>query len=225
MSAVLALLLAALLGPAPGYVLPADRVVKQLKEKRAKQVPLRVEAELSGVTLAWPTEVVFELHPEYGFRISDDQGGRWLIRRGVVVAGTGEPPPVWIPELEVLSVRALDDLHAWFRRAQVDLARNDLVRCGDLDCFVLGGSNGRSRVWIDKDAFDVQRWTPGSGRTVGFLSYTNWDGLRFPGIIELRDRKGVFATLVIHAVRAAKRLKPADFSPQWVESAPASPEN
>ena len=223
MSAVLALLLASVLAPAPGYVLPADRVVKQLEEKRTKQLPLRIEAELSGVTLAWPTEVVFELHPEFGFRISDDQGGRWLIRRGVIVAGTREPPP-WIPELEILSVQAADDLYAWFRRSEVDLSRNELARCGDLDCFVLGGRSGRSQLWIDKDAFDVQRWTSDSGRSVGFLSYTNWDGLRFPGIIELSDRKGVFATLVIHAVRSAKRLKPGDFSPKWVDSAPASPE-
>jgi hypothetical protein len=225
MSPALGLLLASLISPVLGYVLPADRVVAELEEKRAKQVPLRIEAELSGVTLAWPTEVVFEIHPEYGFRVSDDQGGRWLIRRGVVVAGTREPAPPWIPELEILSLQASDDLRAWFRRAQVDLGRNELVRCGDLDCFVLGGKSGRSQVWIDKDSFDVERWTSGSGRTVGFLSYTSWDGLRFPGIIELRDRKGVFATLVIHAVRSANRLKPGDFSPAWVESAPASPED
>ena len=222
MKAATSLLLAAWLMPGLGYVLPAERVVRQLEQLRQKQVPLRIEAELSGVSGGWPSEVVFELHPEHGYRISDDQGGRWLIRGGNVVAGTSQPAPVWIPELELLILKLEEELLAWFRRAQVDLRRNELARCGELDCFVLGGEGGRSQVWIDKDSFEILRWTGNSGRSVEFLSYADWSGQRFPAIVELRDRHGAFATLAVHAVKRASRLGAGDFSPDWVESAPAN---
>ena len=50
MKAATSLLLAAWLMPGLGYVLPAERVVRQLEQLRQKQVPLRIEAELSGVS-------------------------------------------------------------------------------------------------------------------------------------------------------------------------------
>jgi hypothetical protein len=221
--ALVPLLLAAWLLPGLAYVLPAERVLRQIEKQRSKQPPLRIEAELSGASLRWPSEVVFELHPEHGYRVSDDQGGRWLIRGGRVLAGTEEPTPAWIPELELLVLRAADDLRRWFRRAEVDLERNELARCGELDCFVLGGADARSQVWIDKESFDVLRWTS-SSRSVEFLSYSDWDGQRFPAIVELRDRRDVFATLVVHAVSRAGRLDEGDFTQTWVHAAPASPQ-
>ncbi len=222
MTSVLALGLAAWLALPPAYVLPGERVVYVLERQRTKQAALRIEAELSGVSRDWPAEVVFELHPEHGYRVSDDGGRRWLIRNGQVLAGTTDPPPPWIPELEVLVLKLEDDLRAWFRRAQIDLGRNELAHCGDDDCFVLGGTGGRSQVWIHKDSFEILRWRSNSGRTIKFLSYADWDGLRFPAIVELQDRRGAFATLVVHSVSRAGSLAAEDFSPSWVKSAPAS---
>ena len=58
------------------YVLPGARVVEQVVKVRAKQAPLRIDANLSGIGQDWPERVTIELHPEFGTRIQDARGGR-----------------------------------------------------------------------------------------------------------------------------------------------------
>jgi hypothetical protein len=209
-------LLIALLALPPAYVVPAERILTVLQEQRQKQTPLRIEAELSGLRDDWPQEVVFELHPEFGSRVQDDLGGRWLFSKGRLRAGSSDPAPSWVPELEVLVLKDRDALRTWFTRARVDLERNELARCGETDCFVLGGRDGRSQLWLEKNQFDVQRWVTSGGVEIHYRSYADWDGLRFPGVIELHDRNGIFATLAIHSVSVVPHLREGDFSQSWV---------
>lgn len=217
-------LAAALVALPLGYVLPGDRMLAELERQREERPPLRIEAELAGRTRGWPEAVVIELHPELGFRVSDDAGRRWLVRRGSVVAGSDDSAPAWIPDLEILVLRVGDELRDWCRRAEVNLNVNELGRCGELDCFVLGGREGRSQLWLEKDRFDVIRWVS-RGRSIEFLDYTDWDGQRFPSSIELRDRKGAYAILSVRGVVARPGLSADDFQPAWVRSAvPATTE-
>jgi hypothetical protein len=210
-------LLAALVGFPLAYVLPASRLMPLLEAGWKNRQPLRIEAELSGVVEEWPSEIRLALHPTLGYRIEDDRGGRWVIRGGRVLAGTTSPPPPWIPELEILALNTPSGLRDWLARAGVDVGTNDLGRCGEGDCYVLGGRRGGSQVWIDKDSLEIVRWASSLGRRVEYLRYTHWDGQRFPAIVELRDdRDEPFATLVVHDVRPADDLVEADFSASWV---------
>ena len=216
---LLALALLGLIALPPAYVPPGERMLLAFHEQRERQQPLRIEAELSGTEHDWPTEVVFELHPALGYRVSDDQGGRWLIRAGGVVAGTQLPAPAWIPELELLVLNDEADLRAWFERAEVDLAVNELARQGEIDCFVIGGREGRSQVWVDKDRLEILRWVTSYGRSVEYHAWEKWDWGRFPSVVELREDDEPFALLAVHAVTRARRLKERDFTPRWVRSA------
>lgn len=221
MIGAVALALAALLAlPALplAYVLAGTRVPLALAQQRSKQRAVRVEAELTGAGDEWPSDVVFELHPEHGYRVSDDQGGRWLIRGGAVLGATQRPVPAWIPDLEILVLNQEEAIRAWFQRAEIDLETNELVRLEEYECFVLGGRGARAQVWIDKDHLEILRWRSRSGRSTEYRSYSGWDGGRFPAVIELADRERPFATLAVHAVTRVK-LRERDFQPSW-----ASPE-
>ncbi len=211
--------LAALIALPLGYVLPGDRVLDQVERRRESAQPLRVEAELSGVRPDWPGTVVFELHPRFGLRVSAERGDRWVFRKGRLLAGPDDRVPAWVPDLEILVARGEDELRRWLDRDDVDLTVNELGRCGESDCFVLGGRRGRGQVWVDKDSFEIVRWVSPWGRTTAFATYTDWDGLRFPETIELQDRKGVFATLVIVGVTRARDLRESGFSREWVDAA------
>ena len=212
---VLAGALSAWIGLPPAYILPGERVVEVLSEKRQRQTALRIEAELSGYGEGWPAEVRFELHPVLGNRVSDEHGHRWLIRDGRIVAGPDGLAPRWIPELEILSLQSPEGLLAWIERAGIDLEVNQLARCGEQDCFVLGGTTGRAQLWLEKERFEVMRWVSARGSTIDFDRYASWDGQRFPAIVELGDRNGPFATLVVHQVEGAPELGPRDYDVQW----------
>ena len=162
-----------------------------LAQERAKQRAVRVEAELTGAGDEWPSEVVFELHPEHGYRVSDDQGGRWLIRGGALLGATQRPAPTWIPDLEILVLNQEEAIAAWFERAEIDLSTNELVRLEDFNCFVLGGQGARSQGWIEKEQMEILRWRARSGRSTEYRSYSAWEGGRFPAVIELADKVGV----------------------------------
>ncbi len=220
MIVALALALAGLLalpGLPPAYVLPGTRVPMALAQQRVKQRAVRVEAELTGAGDEWPSEVVFELHPEHGYRVSDDQGGRWLIRDGAVLGATQRPVPVWIPDLEILVLNQEEAIQAWFVRAGIDLGTNELVRLEQRDCFLLGGQGARAQVWIDKDQMEILRWRSRGGRSTEYRSYSGWDGGRFPAVIELADRERPFATLAVHAVTRVK-LRERDFKASWASA-------
>lgn len=206
-----------------GYVLPGERVLLQLTLLRDKQPPLRVEARLVEGDSDWPEQVRFDLHPEFGLRVSDEQGGRWLVEGGRVVAASNKRAPEWIPALEVLVLRLDEALRAWLRWARVDLEVNQLARCGESDCFVIGGRQASRQLWIDKDRFEVQRWVAGGESGIEFEGWTDWgESLRFPTRIRIVDRGETFADFEIIRVVSAPNLSKADFKPAWAKEAPAN---
>jgi hypothetical protein len=209
-------ILAALVALPLGYVLPGERVLLELSNRRLKSTPLRVETELLGGADHWPRRVMFELHPDLGFRVSEPGGGRWLVRGGRVVASSAPTPP-WIPALEILVLRQEEDLQAWMRWAGVPYDVNQLGRCGEMDCFVIGGRDGHRQLWIDKDRFEVLRWVAGPESAIEFSHYRNWEEIRFPSEIRIVDRDSEFAVFLLEQVSTAPELGAADFTPVWVD--------
>ncbi len=207
-SATLALLLSVL-----GYVLPLERVVAELSRARQDALPLRLEASLSGIVAAWPERVTLELHPDFGLRAIDRQGSQWLVRRGQLVMGNTPRLPVWIPDIEILGLRSEEDLLTWLARARVDLGRNELARCGESDCYVLGGIGGRGQVWLEKDRFEVLRLVLPGGRELLFEGYASWTGVRFPRTIKVLDTHGELAVLTVESLTRARDLSEEDFLP------------
>ena len=211
------LLPAALL--ALGFVLPAERVIDELGRVRKAAFPLRAEATLSGIGRGWPREVVLELHPVAGLRVQDDAGGRWLVRQGRLVAGSRPRLPVWVPEAEILLLQEPKQVHAWLEALGIDPLANRLARCGEADCFVLGGPERPGRLWLDKDRFEVARLILRDRRSVEFEAYRDWDGVRFPSKIHILDAHGEVATLTLTAVKRS-RLRSEDFSMSWAGQSP-----
>ncbi len=205
-SATLALLVGVL-----AYVLPVERVVAELARAREDAPPLRIEARLSGIVPAWPERVVLELHPDFGLRVIDDQGGQWLMRQGQFVMGNSPRTPLWIPDIEILGLRDEQDLLTWLARARVDLGRNELARCGESDCYVLGGIGRGGQVWLEKESFEVLRLVLPGGRELLLEGYASWTGIRFPRTIKVLDTHGELATLTIESLSRARDLSEEDF--------------
>ncbi len=205
-SATLALLVSVL-----GYVLPVERVVAELSRTREDALPLRIEARLSGIVSAWPEQVVLELHPDFGLRAFDDRGGQWLVRQGQLVMGNPPRAPRWIPDIEILGLRGEEDLLTWLARARVDLGRNELARCGESDCYVLGGIGRGGQVWLEKERFEVLRLVLPGGRELLLEDYASWTGIRFPRTIKVLDTHGELATLTIESLSRAGNLGEEDF--------------
>lgn len=208
------------------YVIPAQVVVREMAARRAGPVPLRIETSLSGLGGDWPTSVTFETHPSRGVRIADDRGRRWLLGGGRLLAG--DPAPVWIPPLELLLVRNADALGELLRALGVSLEINQLGRCGDSDCFVLGGREHPVQVWVDKDSFDVRELRRSDGGRTELSSYAVWgegQGVRLPAEVRFFDALGRVGTLSIDRVARARDLDPGDFSSRWVldASPPGAP--
>lgn len=198
------------------YVVPAARVLREIDRARGRAVTLHAEIELGGeVRPDWPTEIDVDLHPEYGIRIDDRRGGRWVIRRERVVAASRSELPVWLPQLEVLVVPPGEPLEIWLSGEGVDLQRNQLGRCGSVDCFVLGGRDGGSQLWVDKDTFDLRRWVSPAGRSFVFSAYQTWGRLRFPSEISVLDGDTALATLTVRTLVPAPELGERDFSRAW----------
>ena len=138
---------------------------------------------------------------------------------GTVVAGTTLPVPAWLPDLEVLSLRHESDLRAWLGQQGIDVSANELARCGDGDCYVLGTRQSLAQLWVEKTPMEVRRIVlPGRGQT-DLEEWASFDKLRFPGRIELSGGGGS-ATLAVQSVAAAPKLASADFTEAWVRAAP-----
>ncbi len=199
-----------------GYVISSERVVREMAGVRAGLESHRVAAELEvdGEGIA---SVVFELDPDRGVRVRDGRGGRWLLAGGRVWAPAGSGVPAWLPPADVLVLRSEERLLEWLAHAAVDLAANELARCGNADCFVIGGRAASDQLWIDKDRFEVRRQRTARGRVVDFESYRSWPGGRFPERIRVADPLGPIATLRILRVESAPELGQEDFSPGWLE--------
>ncbi len=198
-----------------GYVISSERVVREMAGVRAGLEPHRVAAELEMDGRI--ESVVFELDPDRGVRVRDGRGGRWLLAGGRVWAPAGSRAPAWLPPADVLVLRGEQRLLEWLAYAAVDLAANELSRCGNTDCFVIGGRAASDQLWIDKDRFEVRRQRTARGRVVDFESYRDWPGGRFPERIRVADPLGPIATLRIVRVEPAPELGREDFSPSWLE--------
>jgi hypothetical protein len=219
-TALVALLLA--------WVLPGDRVIEQVAKQREDLTPLRVEAALDGDGGfgfgRWPERVVIDLHPTYGFRVSDDRGGRWVIRDGAVVASTERGVPRWVPDLGPLLLRGEQDLERWLVRAGVNAQLNELGRCGAQDCFVLGGREADAQLWLEKDRFEVRRWQLPRRRWVELSAWQDWGEVRFPPEVRIGQGSSAFARLTVTGVTPAPELESADFSSAWVDRIPPGPD-
>lgn len=216
------LALAVLAAGLMGYVLPAERVVTEMARLRARSPHLRVEiGVLTGAEEA-PERARLELNADRGVRVTDGRGGRWLVRDQRVEGSAGAAGSDWVPDVEVLSVQGEEAISRWLQGAGVDLRRNTLARCGDADCFVLGGRDQRAQLWVDKDQLDVLRLVSPDGRSLLFQDYRDWAGIRFPGRILIQEGEDPIAELEIREVSPAPELEGADFSRRWLER-PASP--
>ena len=200
------------------YVLPGDRVVGMLAEARSARTPLHIEAKLVARDSSAPAHLAIDLHPELGERVSDDRGGRWLVGGGRTTAGTHLPAPAWLPDLVPLALRRESDLRGWLAGAGVDLAQNELARCGEDDCWVLGTRQSPAQVWVEKSALDLRRVVRPKQPRAAYDEWQDFGKVRFPAHIELADDSGAIATLVVESVSAAT-LAASDFSPAWVQSA------
>jgi len=207
------------------YVLPGERVVEQLAARRAELAPVRVEARLDGIGETWPEHVVLELHPRLGARISDERGERWVLRDGRLQAGTRHPQPPWLPELDVLLAPDRVALGKLLRDLGIDPSVNELGRCGERDCFVLGGRDAGAQLWLDKETLDVVELRLANRRRIEFAAPQTWSGARFPAEIRVYDEWGKIATLRVEAAGKAADLRAEDFSARWVETAPGAPDD
>jgi hypothetical protein len=153
--------------------------------------------------------------------VSAPGGQRWLLREGRVQAGSVAAPP-WLPELDVLAVPDAHGLSRLLTALGVDVGKSELGRCGERDCFVLGGRSGDAQLWVDKDSFDVVELRLADRRRVEFAAPRAFGGARFPGEIRIHDEWGKIATLSVEAAGPAGALSAEDFSHRWVEVAPGS---
>ncbi len=200
-----------------GYILPGDRVLWVISQQREELPSMRVKVSIAGILDEWPREATIEIHPDLGLRIADDAGGRWIVRHGRVQSRDHAAPPGWLPDFEILALRDLQDLRAWFGRTGVSYRKNQLARCGDRDCFVLGGRRAERQVWIDKDLFDIHWIFSAEGRRIEFSGYRAWKKLRFPEEVRISDVQGEIATLEVSSVSPMTELTEGDFSPKWLE--------
>ncbi len=195
-----------------------DRVVAQLAAAHAGRTPLHVEAALSAAAPEAPTRLSIDLHPELGMRIADDRGGRWVLQRGRVVAGTVLPAPGWLPDLEVLVLRREADLRAWLDATGIDASANELARCFESDCYVLGTRKSLAQLWVERPRNEIRRIVlPGRGPQ-DLEEWRAFDQTRFPARIEVTS-DGSTSTLAVTGVSPSTALAPADFSAVWIEAA------
>ena len=206
------------------YILPGEVVVEQLAALRGRGETVRFEATLDGLSEDWPDQVTIELHPTRGDRVADNQGGRWLLAGGQVLAGSRMPAPRWIPPLDLLVMRGEIPIDRFVRGLGVDLETNELARCGEQDCFVLGGRASAAQIWLDKDSFELLEIRLEDGSRTEFSGYQTWGGKggpRLPSEITLFDSFGRIGSLSLARAGRASDLQASDFSARWVEAAAA----
>jgi hypothetical protein len=130
------------------------------------------------------------------------------------------PTPAWFPDLEVLALRHDADLRVWLGAQGIDPSANELARCGESDCYVLGTRQSLAQLWVDRRALEVRRVVlPGRG-PLDLEEWQLFERTRFPARIEV-SADGATATLAVQSVAPAAALASADFSSVWVEAAPA----
>ena len=189
------------------WFLPGEIAVEEWAKRQKFPTPLEIGATLEGIGIDGSRPVWLAIHPRRGVRVDDGRGGRWLLRGDRVVEGTRLPPPVWLPRLEVLTLAGRPAIDRYLQRHSIDVERNELARCGEFDCFVIGGRDSTAQLWIERDAFFVRALQlPGLPR-IELGSPRSWPeaaGASFPERIEVFDGPGSqpLATLTVQSVRS-----------------------
>ncbi len=204
------------------YFATGERVVAQLAASRAGQPPLHVEGVLSAAASDAPSRISIDLHPDFGMRLADDRGGRWVIARGRVLDGTRLPLPGWVPDLEVLALRHESDLRGWLVSQGIDASANELARCGEGDCYVLGTRQSLAQLWVEKRALEVRRLVAPGRAPLDLEEWREFDRIRFPARVEMTTA-GATATIAVESVTPASQLSARDFSEGWVRAAAQNP--
>ena len=203
---VLGILLSAL--PHLGYVLPAERVLALIAEKRRGAPPVRLTVEVERPGEEEPLRAWVELHPGGGWRIVDDGGQRWAGQGPQIRRIGGPPPPIGLAEAWLLAISDEERITQHVSRLGVDLSRNQLARCGEADCFVLGGRRGRVQLWVDKDRFEVRRYRNPQGVYLHFNGRQEVGGaLRMPTRIRVEEPEGLVLEVTILEAEAAPHLR------------------
>jgi len=213
MSGALAWLIALVLPWA--YVLPADRVLSQVVRAKASSVPITLQVSIEGIDPTWPSEVKIDVHPVGGVRVDDQQGGRWVLRRGRVIAANRSEIPAWLPQLEPLVLPSVESLSGFLEDAGVNIERSELARCGADDCFVIGGRDASAQFWVEKDGFEPRAWVLALGRRFEWDQFRSWGKIKFPSQINILDESSRLATLRVRQLDPAPQLVPDDFSDRW----------
>jgi hypothetical protein len=201
-----------------GWVLPPDRVLGEIERHRQKSPPLRIAAALEAADAPadWPATFQMELHPRRGARLRAEDGRRWIVQGGRVTQRGASTGSSWIPQPELLALSRREDLENWLSAAGIDPGANQLARCGESDCYVLGGRDRPVQLWVDKDRFEVWRFRSADGRGVQYESFKEWDGVRFPERIVIDAGGRPLATIHVREVTVARDLDRADFSLSWI---------
>ena len=206
-----------------GYVLPAERVLELVAEKRRRAPPVRLLVEVERTDAEEPFRGWVELHPGGGWRISNEEGQVWTGQGPRIRRVLGPPPPVGLEQIWLLVISDEARLLAYAISMGIDVTRNDLARCGDADCFVLGGRGARVQLWVDKDRFQVRKYRNPQGLYLHFEGYQEVGGpLHLPERIRVTDElEPVLEVGILEAEPAPELRGDADLRPPGGGGSPA----
>jgi hypothetical protein len=191
-----------------GYVLPADRVLKEIARSRDRVSPVRIRVEVERAGTDRPASLRVEVHPKGGWRIQSDDGSRWVGRGPSLIEGPPDAPPGGLGAAWLILISEEGKLRSYLARLGVNLDRNQLGRCGDDDCFVFGGRDGAAQLWVDKDRLEVRKLRDRKGQEVEFDGYRGGIGpVRVPTIIRVLDPLGTIGEAAVVEFEEAPELR------------------
>lgn len=191
-----------------GFVLSAERVLHEIAEVRDGTSPIQVTVELGESGEDAGRHLWVDLHPRGGWRVVDEQGTQWSGQGPWTRRTGGEPPPAGLALAWLLAVSDQQRLSSMVGQLGVDLRLNQLGRCGEGDCFVLGGRDGAAQLWVEKDRFEVRRYQSPRGWTLEFEDYRQGLGrLRIPSQLRLVGPEGSETRAHIVGIEPAPELE------------------
>jgi hypothetical protein len=194
--------------PLLGFVLSAARVLHEIAEVRDGISPFQVTVELGESEDEAGLHLWVDLHPRGGWRVVDERGARWGGQGPWTRSTAGEPPPAGLSLAWLLAVSDEQRLTSMVGQLGIDLRLNQLGRCGDSDCFVLGGREGAAQLWVEKDRFEVRRYRSPRGWTLEFEAYRQGLGrLRIPSQLRLVGPEGDETRAHIVGIERAPELE------------------
>ena len=184
-----------------------SRVLTEMTRARARVSPVRIRVEVERADADRPVGLRVEIHPGGGWRIQAEDGSRWVGRGPSVIEGPQDAPPGGLGAAWLMLISRKGTLRSYLSRLGIDLNRNQLGRCGDDDCFVLGGRDGAAQLWVDKDHLEVRKLRDRKGQEVEFDGYRGGIGpVRVPTIIRVLDPLGTIAEAAVVEFEEAPEL-------------------